>query len=62
MHASLTKNVQSILSILDTLGPKNCPYYRGVLISQVHFHTFIMQWTTTDSPDNRGIRISECPQ
>ena len=24
--------------------PKNCPDYRGVLISQVHSYTFILQW------------------
>ena len=41
------KNVlvlQSNLSIPDTLDPKNCPDYRGVLISQVHLCTFILQW------------------
>ena len=36
--------IQSNLSIPDTLGPKNCPDYRGVLISQVHLYTFILQW------------------
>ena len=24
----------------------DCPYYRGVLISQVHLYTFILQWLT----------------
>ena len=24
--------------------PKNCPDYKGVLISQVHLYTFILQW------------------
>ena len=24
--------------------PKNCPDYRGVLISQVRLYTFILQW------------------
>ena len=24
--------------------PKNCPYYRGVLFSQSHLYTFILQW------------------
>ena len=24
--------------------PKNCPDDRGVLISQVHLYTFILQW------------------
>ena len=42
--------------------PKNCPDYRGVLISQVHLYTLYCNGTTTDCPYYRGVLISECPQ
>ena len=43
--------------------PKNCPDYRGVLISQVRLYTFILQYgTTTDCPYYRSVLISECSQ
>ena len=36
--------------------PKNCPYYEGVHISQVHLYC---NGTTTDCPYYRGVLIIE---
>ena len=41
-------------------GPKNCPDYIGVLISQVHLYTLIIsQSDTTGSPELSSV-ILEC--
>ena len=43
VHHNYTCTIKPVYS--GYLGTqKNCPDYRGVLISQVHLYTFILQW------------------
>ena len=53
--------IQWNLCNMDTLGPKKCPDYQGVLIFQVILFDKVQFGTSAKCLDYAGVHIFNCP-